>query len=89
LDDPDLAEERLSAVQALRAIWSRPPTVRRARVFPDVVPMSYQQPSSGEVRLDSKDTRKTAWSDALVTSQGDMQPGVAREQAGMILERRE
>jgi len=59
------------------------------RIFPNIQPMNYQ--SAVELALQQLDAGnvETAWSDALVTSQGDVQPVVLATQEGMILEQRQ
>ena len=59
------------------------------RIFPNIQPMDYQ--SAVELALQQLDAGnvETAWSDALVTSQGDVQPVVLATQEGMILEQRQ
>lgn len=60
-----------------------------ARLFPTIRPMSYQEAVAAALaKLDRGET-ETAWSDALVTSQGDRRPAVLTTHEGMIRERRE
>jgi uncharacterized protein YbjT (DUF2867 family) len=58
-------------------------------LFPDIQPLGYQ----AAVELALKDLNahavETSWSDALVTSQGDVVPVTLTTQAGMIIERRQ
>jgi uncharacterized protein YbjT (DUF2867 family) len=59
------------------------------RLFPDIQSVDYQT----AVRLALADLEarlvETAWSDALITSQGDASPVVLTTQDGMIIERRQ
>jgi hypothetical protein len=59
------------------------------RLFPNIQPMDYQ--SSVRLALANLEASQveTAWSDALVTSQGDVSPVVLTTQDGMILEQRQ
>jgi uncharacterized protein YbjT (DUF2867 family) len=59
------------------------------RLFPGIQPMDYQ--TSVRLALTSLEASQveTAWSDALVTSQGDVSPVVLTTQDGMIIERRQ
>lgn len=59
------------------------------RLFPQIRPITYRR--AVELALDKLHAQEveTAWSDALLTSQGDRQPSVLQEREGMILERRE
>ena len=55
-----------------------------ARLFPTIRPMSYQEAVAAALaKLDRGET-ETAWSDALVTSQGDRRPAVLTTHEGMI-----
>jgi len=59
------------------------------RLFPDIRPMDYQTSVRlALARLEASQI-ETAWSDALVTSQGDVSPVVLTTQDGMIIERRQ
>ncbi len=59
------------------------------RLFPHIQPMDYQH--AVELALQQLDAGnvETAWSDALVTSQGDLPPVVLATIEGMILEKRQ
>jgi uncharacterized protein YbjT (DUF2867 family) len=59
------------------------------QLFPDIQPQGYQK--AVELALMDLDAHavETSWSDALVTSQGDIVPVTLTIQAGMILERRQ
>jgi uncharacterized protein YbjT (DUF2867 family) len=59
------------------------------QIFPDLVPRDYQ--TAVELALSDLDASQveTSWSDALVTSSGDVVPLVLTTQEGMILERRQ
>ncbi len=58
-------------------------------LFPDIVPVGYQESVQRALgRLDAGQV-ETAWSDALVSSQGDTQPVALAEKEGMIIERRQ
>jgi uncharacterized protein YbjT (DUF2867 family) len=59
------------------------------RLFPHIQPMDYQR--SVELALEQLDAGnvETTWSDALVTSQGDLPPVVLATHEGMILEKRQ
>lgn len=56
--------------------------------FPEIIPVSYEQ--AVREALDNLDARslETAWTDALVTSQGDLAPVTLTTQDGMFVERR-
>jgi uncharacterized protein YbjT (DUF2867 family) len=58
-------------------------------IFPGIHPLGYQE--AVELALGDLDAHavETSWSDALVTSQGDVVPVTLTTQAGMILERRQ
>ncbi len=59
------------------------------RLFPDIQPMDYQTAVRRALaRLEASQV-ETAWSDALVTSQGDVSPVFLTTQDGMIIERRQ
>ena len=58
------------------------------RLFPEIEPLDYATALKlALVRLDSGQV-ETVWSDALVTSQGDVPPVTLTDQDGIILERR-
>ncbi len=59
------------------------------RLFPNIRPMDYQ--TSVRLALANLEASQveTAWSDALVTSQGDVSPVVLTTQDGMIIEQRQ
>jgi uncharacterized protein YbjT (DUF2867 family) len=58
-------------------------------LFPDIQPMDYRTSVQRALaRLEASQV-ETAWSDALVTSQGDVSPVVLTTQDGMIIERRQ
>jgi len=59
------------------------------RLFPTIQPMDYQ--ASVRLALTNLEASEveTAWSDALVTSQGDISPVVLTTQDGMIIEQRQ
>jgi len=59
------------------------------RLFPTIQPMDYQ--ASVRLALTNLEASEveTAWSDALVTSQGDVSPVVLTTQDGMIIEQRQ
>jgi uncharacterized protein YbjT (DUF2867 family) len=59
------------------------------RLFPNIQPMDYR--SSVRLALANLEASQveTAWSDALVTSQGDASPVVLTTQDGMIIEQRQ
>jgi uncharacterized protein YbjT (DUF2867 family) len=59
------------------------------RLFPEIQPLDYQ--TAVRQALDQLDAGEveTAWTDALVSSQGDLPPVVLTTQEGMILERRQ
>jgi len=58
-------------------------------LFPDIKPMNYQMAVS--LALAELEARQieTSWSDALVSSQGDLVPVTLSTQEGMIIERRQ
>ncbi len=60
-----------------------------ARLFPAIKPMSYQEAVAAALAKLERGEAETAWSDALVTSQGDQRPPVLTTHEGMIRERRE
>jgi uncharacterized protein YbjT (DUF2867 family) len=62
---------------------------KAGRLFPDIQPMDYQ--TSVRLALANLEASQveTAWSDALVTSQGDASPVILTTQDGMIIERRQ
>ena len=59
------------------------------RIFPHIHPLKYE--SAVKIALDSLQAGdvETAWSDALITSQGDIPPIILTTQEGMVLERRQ
>jgi uncharacterized protein YbjT (DUF2867 family) len=58
-------------------------------LFPQIKPMDYQtEVSQALADLEARHV-ETSWSDALVTSQGDIVPVVLSTQEGMIIERRQ
>lgn len=59
------------------------------RLFPNIQPVDYQR--AVELALEQLDAGnvETAWTDALVTSQGDLPPVVMTTLEGMILEKRQ
>ena len=58
------------------------------RLFPDIEPMDYRSAVRSALADLVAGAVETAWSDALVTSQGDAAPVVLTTQQGMIIERR-
>ncbi len=58
-------------------------------IFPQIKPMNY--PSAVTLALADLEAHhiETSWSDALVTSQGDVRPVILSTQEGMIIERRQ
>jgi uncharacterized protein YbjT (DUF2867 family) len=58
------------------------------RLFPDIDPTDYRSAVQSALADLDAGTVETAWSDALVTSQGDAAPVVLTTQQGMIIERR-
>jgi hypothetical protein len=85
---PIPAEIARPLVQGLRnEVVVRDDTARQ--LFSHIQPMDYQTAVQGALeRLDGRQV-ETAWSDALVTSQGDLTPVILTTQAGMIFERRQ
>jgi uncharacterized protein YbjT (DUF2867 family) len=59
------------------------------RLFPDIQPQGYQKAVELALRDLDAHAVETSWSDALVTSRGDIVPVTLTTQAGMILERRQ
>jgi uncharacterized protein YbjT (DUF2867 family)/uncharacterized protein YndB with AHSA1/START domain len=59
------------------------------RLFPDIVPMDYESAVREALASLEEGPAETAWSDALVSSQGVAQPVVLASQSGIILERRQ
>jgi uncharacterized protein YbjT (DUF2867 family) len=59
------------------------------QLFPDIQPQGYQKAVELALRDLDAHAVETSWSDALVTSQGDIVPVTLTTQAGMILERRQ
>jgi len=65
----------------------RCPTARR--IFPHIQPMGYLTAvERALMRLEASEV-ETAWSDALVSSQGDIRPVILSTQKGIILEQRQ
>jgi hypothetical protein len=65
----------------------RDPSART--LFPEIVPMGYEEAVQRALgRLDASQV-ETTWSDALVSSQGDLNPVTLTEKEGMIIERRQ
>lgn len=65
----------------------RDPSARQ--IFPQIIPTDYTTAVERSLnRLDAS-SPETTWSDALVTSQGDIPPVVLRTYEGMILEHRQ
>ena len=58
-------------------------------MFPGIQPMGYQAAVELALADLSAHAVETSWSDALVTSQGDIVPVTLTTQAGMIIERRQ
>lgn len=58
-------------------------------LFPQLKPMNYQSAVSLALADLEAQNVETSWSDALVTSQGDIVPVALSTQSGMILERRQ
>ena len=59
------------------------------RLFPAIHPLSYREAVQLALRkLDAQEV-ETAWTDALLSSQGDRRPVVLAEREGMIIERRQ
>jgi hypothetical protein len=85
---PIPAEIARPLIQGLRnEVVVRDDTARQ--LFPQIQPMGYRAAVSRALtRLEGRQV-ETAWSDALVTSQGDIAPVVLTTQAGMIFERRQ
>jgi uncharacterized protein YbjT (DUF2867 family)/uncharacterized protein YndB with AHSA1/START domain len=59
------------------------------QLFPDIHPIDYQTAVEQALEQLNAGNVETAWTDALVTSQGDVPPVVLATQEGMILERRQ
>jgi uncharacterized protein YbjT (DUF2867 family) len=59
------------------------------RIFPQIQPLDYE--SAVKVALDRLKAGdvETAWSDALITTQGDIPPVILTTQEGMVLEQRQ
>jgi uncharacterized protein YbjT (DUF2867 family) len=85
---PIPAEIARPLIQGLRnEVVVRDDTARR--LFPQVESMGYRAAVSQALdRLEGRQV-ETAWSDALVTSQGDITPVMLTTQAGMVFERRQ
>ncbi len=60
-----------------------------SEMFPGIQPMGYQAAVELALADLSAHAVETSWSDALVTSQGDIVPVTLTTQAGMIIERRQ
>lgn len=59
------------------------------RLFPEIEPIGYEQAVRSALdQLQAGDV-ETAWSDALMTTQGDVRPFVLTTQQGMVLEQRQ
>jgi uncharacterized protein YbjT (DUF2867 family) len=65
----------------------RDPEARR--LFPSIQPMGYRAAVERALSKLEASEVETAWSDALSTSRGDIQPVVLTEHEGMIVERRQ
>lgn len=63
------------------------PTAKR--LFPDIEPLDYR--TAVRFALDRMDTDEveTSWSDAMLSSQGDIEPVILQSQEGMHIERRQ
>jgi hypothetical protein len=85
---PIPAEIARPLIEGLRnEVIVRDDTARR--LFPDIQPLDYRTAVRRALaRLEASQV-ETAWSDALVTSQGDVSPVVLTTQDGMIIERRQ
>ena len=59
------------------------------RLFPHIQPMNYQRAVELALEQLNAGNVETTWSDALVTSQGDLPPVVLATLEGMILEKRQ
>jgi uncharacterized protein YbjT (DUF2867 family) len=59
------------------------------RLFPEIVPMDYRSAVTLALARIESHTVETAWSDALVSSQGDVPPVVMTTEEGMIREQRQ
>lgn len=59
------------------------------QIFPGIEPLNYEQAVAAALaRLQAGDV-ETAWSDALMTSQGDIRPVVLTTHEGMVIEQRQ
>jgi hypothetical protein len=59
------------------------------RIFPQIYPIDYESAVKAALdRLQAGDV-ETAWSDALITSQGDISPVILTTHEGMVLEQRQ
>jgi uncharacterized protein YbjT (DUF2867 family) len=58
-------------------------------LFPEIVPMDYRSAVELALARIESNTVETAWSDALVSSQGDVPPVVMTTEEGMIREQRQ
>ncbi len=85
---PISAEIAQPLIEGLRnELIVRDDTARR--LFPDIEPMDYQAAVRRALtRLDGGQV-ETAWSDALASSQGDINPVTLTTESGMIIERRQ
>lgn len=59
------------------------------QLFPDIEPLDYRQAVRLALARLAVDQVETVWSDALVSSQGDVTPVMLTTEAGMIVERRQ
>ncbi|MCB0116735.1 MAG: SDR family oxidoreductase, partial [Caldilineaceae bacterium] len=59
------------------------------RLFPEIHPFSYRTAVQLALRKLEAQEVETAWTDALLSSQGDRKPVVLTEREGMIIERRQ
>ncbi len=85
---PIPAEIARPLIEGLRnEVIVRDTTARR--LFPQIQPMDYATAVRRALALLESSQVETAWSDALVTSQGDTTPVTLTTQDGMILERRQ
>jgi uncharacterized protein YbjT (DUF2867 family) len=59
------------------------------RIFPQINPLDYDSAVSIALKSLQAGNVETAWSDALITTQGDIPPVVLTTQEGMVVERRQ
>jgi uncharacterized protein YbjT (DUF2867 family) len=65
----------------------RDPSART--LFPDIAPMNYAESVAAALARLNAQSIETAWSDALATTQGDVEPVMLTTHEGMVIEQRQ